>query len=219
MTEQPPEVPSDVAEELLGLLACGEVFGFHTLADASARSSDISQAVRLMEMAVQHYDAYVRTRQRLLDGGADADAVIASHAEPLAAYFGRTRSADEFQALVKAYVGNGIAADFVREMSAVLDEDTRDFVHDVLSAPRTDEIVVPRLRAVIARDQAKAGPLALWGRRLMGEALSQAQRVAADRPELVALIVGKADLAGFQQMMARMTTSHSERMQALGLYA
>ena len=71
----------------------------------------------------------------------------------------------------------------------------------------------------MAQDSQAAGPMALWGRRLMGEALSQAQRVAVDRPDLVAIIVGPDDLEGFQQMIARMTASHSDRMRALGLYA
>lgn len=209
----------DVAHQILGLLACGEVYGFHTMADAAARSGDIGDAVALMTMAIEHADGYRRTRQRLLDHGIDADALIASFDPPLANYYARTRPADENQSLLKAYVGTGIAADFVREMAAHLDPETRDFIVDVLSRPRADEFVVPRLRAVMARDNQAVGPMALWGRRLMGEALSQAQRVAVDRPDLVALIVGPDDLAGFQQMIARMTGAHSERMRALGLYA
>ncbi len=208
----------DVAHQLLGLLACGEVFGFHTLADAAARSAEFQQAVTLMAMANEHTDGYGRTRQRLLDHGIDADTLIASFAEPLAKYYARTRPSDEFQALLKAYVGTGIAADFVREMAANLDSETKDFVADVVSRPRADEVVVPRLRAVMAQDNQRVGPMALWGRRLMGEALSQAQRVAVDRPDLVTLIVGPDDLEGFQQMIARMTASHSDRMRALGLY-
>lgn len=209
---------TDVAHQLLGLLGCGEVFGFHTMADASARSEAFSQSVRLMQLALAHTAGYDRTRQRLIDLGVDADTLIGSYAEPLLAYHSRTTPANEFQALLKAYVGTGIAADFVREMASALDDETRDFVFDVLSEPRADEVVIPRLRAVMAGDQAHIGPMALWGRRLMGEALSQAQRVAADRPDLVALIVGRDDLEGFQEMIVRMTTSHSDRMRALGLY-
>ena len=37
------------------------------------------------------------------------------------------------------------------------------------------------LKAAIEADPRVAGRLALWGRRLMGEALSQAQRVAAEK--------------------------------------
>ena len=40
------------------------------------------------------------------------------------------------------------------------------------------------------------GRLALWGRRLMGEALTQAQRVAAERDALTALLAGGVDRPG-----------------------
>ena len=73
-------------------------------------------------------------------------------------------------------------------------------------------------------DPRVAGRLALWGRRLVGEALSQAQRVAADRDALSALLVGGADrpgvdLAEIGRMLARLTDNHTRRMQELGLAA
>ena len=58
------------------------------------------------------------------------------------------------------------------------------------------EFVVREVRAAIEADPKVAGRLALWGRRLVGEALSQAQRVAADRDGLAALLVGSADRPG-----------------------
>ncbi len=74
-----------------------------------------------------------------------------------------------------------------------------------------------------------AGRLALWGRRLMGEMLSQAQRTAAERDALSNLLVGgitgtSSGLAGFDlaeigRMFARLTEEHTRRMQALGLSA
>ena len=69
-----------------------------------------------------------------------------------------------------------------------------------------------------------AGRLALRGRRRVGEALSQAQRVAADRDALSALLVGGADrpgvdLAEIGRMLARLTDNHTRRMQELGLAA
>jgi hypothetical protein len=56
----------------------------------------------------------------------------------------------------------------------------------------------------------------------VGEALSQAQRVAAERDALAALLVGGidrpgADLAEVGRMFARLTENHTKRMAALGL--
>jgi hypothetical protein len=56
----------------------------------------------------------------------------------------------------------------------------------------------------------------------MGEALTQAQRVAADRDALTALLAGGIDrpgldLAALGRMFARITERHAERMAELGL--
>jgi hypothetical protein len=58
----------------------------------------------------------------------------------------------------------------------------------------------------------------------MGEALTQAQRVAADRDALTAFLVGGVDrpgmdLAALSRMFTRLTERHSERMAELGLEA
>ena len=85
-------------------------------------------------------------------------------------------------------------------------------------------IAAATLRAAIADDDKVAGRLALFGRRMMGEALSQAQRVAADRDAITGLLVDDgsgtgADLAELTRLFARITGNHTARMEALGLQA
>jgi hypothetical protein len=58
----------------------------------------------------------------------------------------------------------------------------------------------------------------------MGEALTQAQRVAADRDALTALLAGGVDrpgldLAALGRMFTRLTELHTDRMAQLGLEA
>ena len=67
-------------------------------------------------------------------------------------------------------------------------------------------------------DRAVAGRLALWARRLVGEALTQSQAVIADHDRLAALIIaGTGDLAGVGRLLQRITAAHADRMRALGL--
>jgi hypothetical protein len=77
------------------------------------------------------------------------------------------------------------------------------------------------VRAAIAADPDIAGRLALWGRRLVGEAMSQAQRVLAERPALAALLTGapNGSLAEITRIMSRLVENHSARMARLGLSA
>ena len=82
--------------------------------------------------------------------------------------------------------------------------------------------MIDRVRAAIVADHRLGGRLALWGRRLMGEALTQAQRVAAERDALSALLAGGVDrpgldLAAIGRMFTRITERHTERMAELGL--
>jgi hypothetical protein len=58
----------------------------------------------------------------------------------------------------------------------------------------------------------------LWSRRLLGEAITQAQYVLAEHDELVDLVVsrtaGLTQLAGFFDRLQRL---HNDRMRDLGL--
>jgi hypothetical protein len=138
------------------------------------------------------------------------------------AFHDRTSPSTWLEGLVKAYVGDGIASDFYREISAYVDPDTRALVVSVLEDLGHSEFAVTAVRAATEADPSVSGRLALWGRRLVGEALSQAQQVAAERDALTSLLVGGgnfpgADLAELARMFARLTDEHTVRMQRLGL--
>ena len=149
---------------------------------------------------------------------------MAPFRRPLEEFHSHTAPSDWLEGMVKAFVGDGIAMDFYREVAAYVDEDTRELVERVCDDLGQSAFIVERVRGAIAEDPRVAGRLALWGRRLVGEALSQAQRVAAERDGLSALLVGGvdrpgADLAEMGRMLARLTENHSRRMSALGLSA
>ena len=102
--------------------------------------------------------------------------------------------------------------------------DTRSLVLGVLDDTGHADFAVEKVRAAIEADPRVGGRLALWARRLMGEALSQAQRVVADRDALSPLLVGGVDGPGSTSprsgwMFARLTEAHTKRMAALGLTA
>ena len=121
--------------------------------------------------------------------------------------------------------GDGIARDFYREISTLLDDNstareqsTQSLVAELLAEQTHDgEFLVERVRAGIEADPRVKGRLALWARRLVGEALSQTQHAAVNRDALLELVGERGDLADLVRLLARVTDAHGERMTALGL--
>jgi hypothetical protein len=203
--------------ELLGALAYGELTAFERLATDSAYAPTLADKALLAGMAVAEFGHFERLVERLRSLGVDPEEAMAPFVDALDEFHDMTAPSDWYEGLIKAYVGDGLAADFYREVAQVLDPDSRDFVLDVLADTGHSAFAVDRVRAAIDSDPAIAGRLALWARRLVGEALMQAQKVAVRRDALANLIVESGDLAEIGRMFARFTDRHSERMAALGL--
>jgi hypothetical protein len=218
-----PEYRAAVVD-LLGVLAYGELMAFERLAADAALAPTIADEAALATMATAEFRHFTVLRDRLAELGVDPEAAMAPFRAPLEAFHAQTAPSDWLEGLVKAYVGDGIGTDFYREIAQYLDPDTRAIVLDVCADLGQSAFVVEHVRTAIAKDPRLAGRLALWGRRLVGEALSQAQRVAAERDVLSTLLVGGvdrpgADLAEIGRMFVRLTDNHTRRMQALGLAA
>ena len=223
-----PEVAADAyragALDLLGILAYGALAAFDRLAEDARMAPTLADKVQLATMAARQVAHFQRVRGRLADYDVDVMAAMAPFHAAFNAFHDHTRPKDWLEGLVKAYVGDGIAADFYREVAAFVDADTRALVHEVLGDAGHADFAVDKVRAAIQADPRVAGRLALWGRRLVGEALSQAQRVAADRDALTSLLTGTVDrpgldLAAVSRMFSRLIENHTKRMATLGLQA
>ncbi|MBV6700839.1 ferritin-like fold-containing protein [Kitasatospora aureofaciens] len=208
--------------DLLGALAYGELSAFERLAEDAKLAPDLADKAALARMASAEFQHYQRLHDRLAEIGADPQEAMRPFVEPLELFHRMTAPSDWLEGLVKAYVGDAIATDFYREVAVRLDDDTRDLVLGVMSDTGHAQFAVDKVRRAIEVDPRAGGRLALWGRRLMGEALSQAQRVVAERDALSNLLVGGVQVQGFDlvevgKMFNRITEAHTKRMAALGL--
>lgn len=212
------------AVDLLGILAYGALAAFDRLAEDARKAPTMAEKVHVVSMAalqVAHYD-HVRARLTQLD--VDVIAAMLPFHPAFDTFHSYTQPKDWLEGLVWAYVGNGFASDFYREVAAFVDPDTRALVYEVLADDAHADFVIEKVRAAIVADRKVGGRLALWGRRLVGEALSQAQRVAADRDALTSLLTGTVDrpgmdLAAISRMFSRLIENHTRRMGELGLQA
>lgn len=210
--------------DLLAVLAVGEITAFERMAADSALAPSFADKAAMGELATNEFRHFIALRDRLIELGADPEEAMRPFRAPLEEFHTKTKPTDWLEGLMKAYVGDGIGLDFYREISTYVDPRTRELVLEVCDDLSQAHYIVDRIRLAITEDPKVAGRLALWGRRLVGEALSQAQRVAAERDALSSLIIGGvdrpgADLAEIGRMLARLTESHSKRMADLGLAA
>ncbi|MGP3972906.1 ferritin-like fold-containing protein [Streptomyces sp. 8N114] len=209
--------------DLLGALAYGELAAFERLAEDAKLAPSLADKAELASMASAEFHHFEKLREQLVRIDEEPTAAMEPFAAALDEFHRLTAPSDWLEGLIKAYVGDSIASDFYREVATRLDADTRALVLSVLDDTGHSSFAVEKVRAAIEADPRVGGRLALWARRLMGEALSQAQRVVADRDALSTMLVGGVadgfDLAEVGKMFSRITEAHTKRMAALGLAA
>jgi hypothetical protein len=204
--------------DLLGVLAYAELTAFDRLAEDARLAPTLGGRAALARMAAAEIAHHVRLTDRITELGADPTQAMTPFASALDTFHESTRPKTWLEGLVKAYVGDGLATDFYREIASFLPEPDKQLVLDVLADTGHADFAVREVRAAIAADRKVAGRLALWGRRLVGEAMTQSQAVIAEHDRLAELIMtGTGDISGIGRLIERITTAHTERMAALGL--
>jgi hypothetical protein len=208
----------DAVVDLLGALAYGELSAFDHLADDAGLAPNLAGRAQMSAMAAVEFGHYRMLADRLVALGSTPDVAMAPFVAALETYHSLTKPSTWLESVVKAYVGDGMAADFYREVAAFVDAETATLIREVLTDAGRAEFAVREVQAAVAEQPSIAGRLALWGRRLVGEAISQTQHVLADRDSLMLLLVeGTGDLTGVAALIQRITDRHKERMVALGL--
>jgi hypothetical protein len=218
MATHSPVPSDDSVVDLLGMLAYGELVAFDRIAKDARLAPDLARRAALSAMAAVEISNYERLVVRITELGGDPESAMRPFIDAIDAFHDSTKPRNWLEGLVKVYVGDGIADDFFREIAGFLEPADRELVLEVLHNDANANFAVNEINAAIATDPAVAGRLALWGRRLVGEALSQAQRVAAEHDSLTTIIVeGSGDLAKVGELIKRLMQAHAERMTAVGL--
>ena len=214
-----PTESLDAVVDLLGLVAYGELLAFDRVAADARLAPDLRRRAVLSELAAVEIANYRRLADRLTELGVAPDDAMAPYVNALHAYHDSTEPKDWLEAVTKAYVGDALADDFFREIAGSLREPDRQLVLDVLHDSQYETFAGSEIRAAIAVDPKVANRLSMWARRLVGEGLSQAGRVAGERIALTGLIVARADAQGaaVPALFKRLTTAHTARMAAVGL--
>ncbi|MFQ6391847.1 ferritin-like fold-containing protein [Nocardia sp. KC 131] len=204
--------------ELFAVLAYGEISAFYRLAEEAKLSPTLRGKVAVAKMAAAEMRHFETLESALAERGVDIFDAMAPYVRALDAYHDSTDPSTWLESMVKFYVGDGIAADFYTEIAGALTPEVATVVRDVLAETSHSEFVVEEVRRAVGTSRSERDRLTLWGRRLLGEAITQAQYVMAQRDELTELVLtATGDLNGIAALFERMQASHAERMAVLGI--
>ncbi|QJW37440.1 ferritin-like fold-containing protein [Cellulosimicrobium protaetiae] len=222
------------AVELLGLVAYTELASFGRLAGDAAHAPTLRQRQALSRLAAAMLDRQERVLVRVDELGGDSADCMTAFDGLFDDFDARTRPSTWWEGILKGYVGQGVADDFCLLAAQGLDERSRAVVVDALTQDTPAQRYAPVIADAAAADPVLASRLALWGRRLVGEALGVVGVVLSRRPALARLVAAGVDAVAADApdgpgngpapatqswVFSRLTAEHSRRMDRLGLAA
>jgi hypothetical protein len=213
-------IPTDLfPAELLGAMAYGELSAFGRLSADSRLAPTLRDRATFAKIAVGAFGNYALISGRLAEMGQDPEDAMLRFQPSFDHFHERTPPGDWFESILKAYVIDTVSSDFYRTVSAFLDTGTQQFVRKVASADQATEALRILLMRALRDDPRLASRLALWGRRIVGEALTQVQRVALEHPGLRTVLHNGEARAEMRRLTAELADHHGRRMTGLGLSA
>ncbi len=239
----PPRESADTVE-LLGLVAHLQHVAFGRLAEDARVAPSTGQQLELSRLAAAAVTRRDRVLDRVVELGGDPERCLGAYARLLEDFDSRTQPSTWWERLLRSYVADGVSDDFCRIAAAAVDPGSRALLLEVLDDAEHANLAVGELEAAGADDEVLTSRLALWGRRLVGEALGVVQQAMASHPGLGRLVTRRAavDAVGADadpaadpalvtgtpeveepaapgRLFGELTAEHTRRMSRLGLTA
>ena len=215
-----PRLPADhpAVNELFALLAYAEIAAFYRLTDEAKMAPNLRGRISMARIAAAEMGHYEVLRGALETRGVDAVAAMSKYVSALENYHRLTTPSTWLEALVKTYVADALASELYLEIAGGLPDECVEVIQAALSETVHSQFVVAEVRSAVTASSKQRSRLALWSRRLFGEAITQAQYLLADHDELVDLLIsGTSGLGQLTSFFDRLQQTHDRRMRELGL--
>ena len=132
--------------DLLGVMAYGELSAFERYSADARYSPTLHDRAVMGRIAVLEFQHYELVSTRLAGLGVDAEEAMLPFQPAIDHFHDRTRPADWYESLMKAYVIDTVSADFYRAVSEYVEPESRQLIQQVQSAEDVTEILRARLR-------------------------------------------------------------------------
>lgn len=219
--------------DLCGVMAYGELSAFERMSSDARFSPTLHDRAVLGRLAVAEFGHFEIISGQLDRLGADVETAMKPFQASIDAFHNRTRPADWYESLMKAYVVGAVSSDTYLALGRNTEPELTDLIRRVQDPPELAGILQERIKAVLVEDPKLSSRLALWGRRLVGESLTQTRRMIRERAFPVAPMdpvdpVATVDAvvpvdpvgdAPTSALISHLTREHSRRMNILGLTA
>lgn len=216
----------EAVAEAFALLAAGELVAFARLADDAAHAPELRARITLSRIAAADLHPLAQLEEFASREGVDPEHfedLTWQFRELLAEIDKRTAPRDWWERLIRTYIGYGVFADLDREVVSGLSGEAGRVGREALADGTFAHVCIAMLRPAIEADPQLGARLALWGRRVVGEALGVTSRLLQSRPVLAQLVgipvgtPGAAEALG--AALGRLTSEHARRMRQLDLTA
>lgn len=200
---------------VLGLVAASRLTAFDWLAEDTVHAPRAQTREALALLATRQLGRY----PDLAAAAEEHDGVLVLAAEPYLEIIDeigrRTRSADWWERVVRTVVAGGMVRDLARMLADQLPGGAREVAEAALAGQGLTGLVAAEVTRATTDDERLDARLALWGRRVAGEALGAVQPVLG-----VVESVGGVDVSGLAApALGTISAGHARRMTRLGLSA
>lgn len=200
---------------VLGLVAASRLSAFDWLAEDALHAPRPEVRVAVARLAAGQLGSYEALALAAHEHGGVLTGAAAPYLRLLDGIGQRTRSADWWERVVRTVVAGGMVRDLARTVGEQLAEPARGVVAASLAGQGLTGLVAAEVARATTEDPTLAPRLALWGRRVAGEALGAVQPVLE-----VVESAGAADLGALAAPAAgTISAGHARRMERLGLAA